>query len=159
MKIIFLNNQRKYPLDIVYYNFVVQKFIDSRLKKYKNYQDLELYISFVSPQKIKKLKNELFNLNIITDVISVPIDTEDIDRNLPTIFGEIFICPEQANRQAKKYQNDFKSEISLLIIHGFLHLIGYDDQTEAERKIMRREEKKSLSIFRTPVTERSRSVR
>jgi probable rRNA maturation factor len=78
---------------------------------------------------------------------------------LPTIFGEIFICPEQANRQAKKYQNDFKSEISLLIIHGFLHLIGYDDQTEAERKIMRREEKKSLSIFRTPVTERSRSVR
>lgn len=144
MKIRFLNNQRKCPIDISFYNFVVEKFIDDRLKKYKKYKNLELYISFVSSKKIRNLKNELFGLNVITDVISVPIDTDDIDKNIPTIFGEIFICPEQAAKQAKEYKNWFKNEIALLVVHGLLHLVGYDDETEKEQSIMRREERKIL---------------
>ena len=127
-----------------FYNLLVNKFINDRLEKYKIYNNLELYISFVSPAKIRSLKNELFGLDIVTDVISVPIDTDDVDKNIPAVFGEIFICAETAARQAKEYLHSFQDEIALLIVHGLLHLIGYDDETEEQQKIMRREEKAAL---------------
>lgn len=144
MKIIFLNKQRKYQLDLEYFRFVVNTCIKFKTPQFRNFDNLELFISFVSSDQIRKLKFELFNLDIVTDVISVPMDTETVESEIPTIFGEIFICPQVAQKQAKEYGNSLRAEITLLIIHGFLHLIGYKDTKESEQKEMRFEEGKML---------------
>ncbi len=148
MKIILLNNQRKYKIDSTFCENVIKKFISINLKKYQNFKNLELFVSFVSTQKIRNLKKNLFDLDIITDVISVPIDAgSKIEATMPGIFGEIFICPEVASRQSKLYNISFNEEIALLIIHGMLHLIGYKDATDDEIKLMRSQEKKILNAI------------
>ncbi|MDR0676007.1 MAG: rRNA maturation RNase YbeY, partial [Elusimicrobiota bacterium] len=66
--------------------------------------------------------------------------------NIPVLVGDIFICPEQADRQAKNFGNSFDKEIALLLIHGLLHLIGFDDITLQDQKIMRSAEKEMLEL-------------
>ncbi|MFC1546161.1 rRNA maturation RNase YbeY, partial [bacterium] len=55
---------------------------------------------------------------------------------------EIFICPEIAKEQSKVYGTKLKDELTLLLVHGLLHLIGYKDRKTDEKKGMRRMERK-----------------
>jgi probable rRNA maturation factor len=60
------------------------------------------------------------------------------------LIGDIFICVEEALRQAAKYRTTWQSELIRYIVHGALHLCGYDDQTATARKKMKREEDRIL---------------
>ena len=159
LKIIILNKQRKYKLEINSFKKIIKKFFDRKIFseiKNKNFLkkiNILIYINFVSLEKIKSLKNQLFNLNITTDVISIPIDSDFYknEKNIfekEIIFGEIFICPEKAFKQCKKFNNLFSDEIKLLLTHGLLHLIGFDDIYENDRNIMRQEEQNFLSFIK-----------
>ncbi|MCP4482348.1 MAG: rRNA maturation RNase YbeY [bacterium] len=147
MKTKFLNKQRKYTFNLEYFSFVVNTFIKYKIPDYLSYDKLELFISFVSSRQIRKLKNDIFGIDILTDVISLPLETTNINPEIPAIFGEIFICPQVANFQAKDYGNTQEEELTLLIIHGLLHLIGYKDYTDDEKKLMRMEEDKMLGFI------------
>ncbi|MBU1298153.1 MAG: rRNA maturation RNase YbeY, partial [Bacteroidetes bacterium] len=59
---------------------------------------------------------------------------------------EIYICTDQAKRQAKEYRTSYKEEVRRLIIHGVLHLIGHTDRSKKSREIMRNLEDKYLKI-------------
>jgi probable rRNA maturation factor len=61
-------------------------------------------------------------------------------REIPTIQGEIFICVAEAERQAKVFGTDWRSEVVRYVVHGILHLMGYDDLQPLARKKMKREE-------------------
>jgi probable rRNA maturation factor len=60
--------------------------------------------------------------------------------------GEILICAEIAATNAKKYQKPLHHEIGLYIIHGLLHLNGYNDKTQAERRTMQKMQERILAI-------------
>jgi probable rRNA maturation factor len=55
-------------------------------------------------------------------------------------YGEIFICVPQAKRQAKELGHSLKQELGILLIHGLLHLAGYDDQTKKEYNKMKKKQ-------------------
>lgn len=78
-------------------------------------------IIFVTSEFIKELNNQYRGVNNVTDVLSFNIDTEEL-------LGEIYICPEYIKTTHPELP--FKEEILRLIIHGLLHLTGYDHTVE-----------------------------
>ena len=102
----------------------------------------EVAIHFVSKKKICELHEHLFDDPTPTDCISIPIDAPSSDAPFSHL-GEVFVCP----KVAIEYGGDPEQETMLYIIHGLLHLLGFDDIKSADRKVMRREEKKALRFI------------
>ncbi len=94
-------------------------------------------LHFVGEKKISRLHATYFNDSSVTDCITFPFDD-------PVFLGEIFVCPQTALKYVKKQGGDLYEEITLYVIHGFLHLIGLEDQTAEGKKKMRLQEKKWL---------------
>lgn len=102
-----------------------------------------LEINFISGDEIHSLNKTHLKHDYTTDIITFNYSS---DREL--IDGEIFISTDDAKLNAKKYKIHFNEEIARLIIHGILHLLGYDDQITNEKKIMKRMENKLLSTYK-----------
>jgi probable rRNA maturation factor len=96
----------------------------------------EVSFYFVTQKAISKLHEEFFQDPTPTDCISFPIDKDHL--------GEIFVCPATAISYAKKKKLDPYKETSLYVIHGLLHLLGYDDLKEKARRAMRKKEKSCM---------------
>jgi rRNA maturation RNase YbeY len=103
-------------------------------------KDSEITIIFVDKILIQKLKKQFFNIDKPTDVIAFRLNEYKNDK----VEGEIYICLPVAKENAEYYGEDYDREISRLIIHGILHLIGHDDKTEKQRLDMRQLEDKYL---------------
>ena len=80
-------------------------------------------IAFVSNQRIRNLNRQFRNIDKGTDVLSFPAEEE-------TNLGDIAISVETAAAQAKENGLTFETEIAQLILHGLLHLSGYDHETD-----------------------------
>jgi probable rRNA maturation factor len=119
----------------------LRKFVEVVLSLYKQKAD-EVIIHFVTAKRIQALHQQFFNDPSLTDCISFPIDPGALQPHI--ILGEIFICPFTALQYSSKHQIDPYQELSLYIIHGLLHCIGYDDIDPRDRKKMRLAEKKAL---------------
>ena len=105
--------------------------------------DAELNVVFVSKTKIKKINKEYRGKNTVTDVISFALEEgKPILAGTTRILGDIYIAPQIAKKNAKKYGHSLKRELAFLTIHGVLHLLGYDHQeeTEEQRMIEKQEE-------------------
>lgn len=76
-----------------------------------------------------------------TDVITFPADPAE------NIAGEICVSVDQAIEESGVRGIPFARELSLYLVHGWLHLVGFDDKIEEDRKIMRREESKVLGLI------------
>ncbi len=100
----------------------------------------DILIIFSDKKLLRELKNKFFNINHTTDVIVFRLNKYK-EKN---IEGEIYICLPVAKENAEYFDESYEKEIARLIIHGGLHLIGYDDGTENERKEMRKLEDKYL---------------
>ncbi|QVL57122.1 MAG: rRNA maturation RNase YbeY [Simkaniaceae bacterium] len=121
----------------------VERLVTSFLK-WKSVECDEISIHFVSKDEITRLHKEHFQDPTPTDCISFPIDSPDEDQNGYSILGEVFVCPEVAIEYVKKEGGDPYREASLYLIHGLLHLLGYDDQDDQSRSIMRAQEKSAM---------------
>lgn len=82
-------------------------------------------IAFVSDRNIRKLNQQFRNIDKATDVLSFPAGDEE-----ETNLGDIAISVETASAQAKDNGLTFDNEIAQLILHGLLHLSGYDHETD-----------------------------
>lgn len=96
----------------------------------------ELSITFVNDKQMREMNKKYTKRDSITDVLSFGFD------DTSELMGDIYISVPQAKRQK---EGDLLSELKLLTIHGILHLAGYDDGTESERKTMREKEKYYLN--------------
>lgn len=96
----------------------------------------EFSLSFVDPEEIQQLNNLYRDQNEITDVLSFPSDGEIDPESGVEYLGDILICIQRAAEQAISSGHPLENEIELLFIHGLLHLIGYDHQTEEEKSEM-----------------------
>jgi probable rRNA maturation factor len=86
-------------------------------------------IAFVSDKNIRKLNRRFRNLDKATDVLSFPAGPE-ADLPDPANLGDIAISVETAAAQAKENGLTFDTEIAQLVLHGLLHLSGYDHETD-----------------------------
>jgi probable rRNA maturation factor len=101
----------------------------------------EISIAILSPVEIKKLNKIYRQKNKVTDVLSFNLDDDKI-------LGEIVICLEQAKKQAIEKKVSLQSELRLLVVHGILHLLGYDhERSLAEAERQEKEEQVLLNKF------------
>lgn len=105
----------------------------------------ELNIYFVQEAEICEVHAEFFNDPSPTDCISIQIDDP---KDSPCFLGEIFISPKAAQDYIKESQGDLYEEITLYLVHGLLHLLGYDDVEEEERQKMRLAEKRHINYLK-----------
>lgn len=108
----------------------------------------EVSIHFVDKDEISRLHGDFFNDPSPTDCISFPIDAPDENKGEYTVLGEIFVCPQVGIEYAIKNNQDPYVEVSLYVIHGLLHLLGFDDQSEEEKVIMRGEENSAMEYLK-----------
>lgn len=94
-----------------------------------------LLFIFTGNRKILEINKEFLNHNWFTDVIA--FDYSDKKNN---IIGEVYISIETVRLNADNYKVSLKSEVLRVIIHGTLHLCGYEDDNERSKKIMRKKE-------------------
>ena len=114
----------------------------------------EVSISFVDNEKIAELNERFRGIEGPTDVLSFECDNIADDMtaadgpNCPLYeLGDIIIAPDVAAAQADEYGNSFEQEISLLLVHGLLHLCGYDHITDDEAEVMEGREKELLTAW------------
>jgi len=110
------------------------------LKHLDQSKDSQLCISFVDDANIRELNMTYRNINRATDVLSFPQDGPDF-----SVLGDIIISVDTAKRHADRYGNSFDYEIKKLIVHGILHLLGYDHKKKKETIVMREKEQELLA--------------
>ncbi|MFQ6610053.1 MAG: rRNA maturation RNase YbeY [Fidelibacterota bacterium] len=104
-------------------------------------------VIFTSDESLRAMKNQYFNIDAYTDVITFNLE----ERGEP-IDGEIYISPERASENSIAFGETFDSEMTRLIIHGTLHLIGYDDQLPDDLIKMKEREERYLAEVYQPVS-------
>ncbi len=108
----------------------------------------------VDDDHIAELNEHYLRHEGVTDVIAfdlrseadeemefLAVDEEDVEDS----EGEVYVCLEQAARQANEYQASLVGEVSRLLLHGLLHLSGWRDSTDDERSRMHRREDEGLA--------------
>jgi len=121
-----INNQRKVKIDAKAF----EEFAGTVVEKISQTSGRFLTIAFVSDKKMRLFNKTFRGKDTTTDVLSFPFEAEEFeagDNNL----GDIFISLEQAKRQAEENNLTFEREIRQLILHGILHLCGFDHETDA----------------------------
>lgn len=113
---------------------------------------LQVSVSFVGPISIRRLNREFREIDKTTDVLSFPmlemkngsidkpLTAADFDQSegLNVVFlGDVIINIDQAYRQAEEYGHSREREVSFLIIHSILHLLGYDHIEKSDERIMK----------------------
>jgi len=88
-------------------------------------RNVELSLSFVTPAQIEELHVRYLDEPGPTDVLSFPMDEEGL-------LGDVIVCPEVA----AKNNVDIEAELRLLVVHGVLHLVGYDHEEDLDRAAM-----------------------
>ncbi len=138
MKILFDNNTT-YNIDENTFN-LINKCIEETLKTENFTNNVEISLSIVNNEEIRKLNSIHRNIDKETDVLSFPMLDEfnNIENNLlhPIILGDIIISIDKAMTQAKDYGHSLERELCFLTVHSMLHLLGYDHIDKNEEKIM-----------------------
>ena len=105
-----------------------------------NFLVSNLEINFISGEDIHAINKSYLKHDYTTDII-----TFNYSDSLQKIDGEIFISIDDALSNSKKFKVTLSDELVRLVIHGILHLLGYDDQNLTDKKRMKRLENKLLS--------------
>ena len=104
----------------------------------ENKAEGELSIAFVGQGRMRELNKKYRGKNRVTDVLSFLGDG----------LGEIVICAREVKKNAKKYKSTFKKELTRVLIHGILHLLGYEhDKSATEKDKMSKKEEYYLSFL------------
>lgn len=110
------------------------------LKSY-NYNAGQINIAFCSDDYIININNKFLNHNFYTDIITFP-NLENL-----TVHADLLISIDTVKSNAIKYSQPFPKELLRVIIHGVLHLVGFNDKTIEQKSLMRVEEDKWLTHY------------
>ena len=106
----------------------------------QNITKAEILFVFALDEFLAELKNKYFQKDHFTDVIAFRLN----EYKEALIEGEVYISLPRAKENAKIYDQPYEKEVTRLIIHGCLHLVGFKDDTKSEKKIMTKLEDKLL---------------
>ncbi len=110
------------------------------ITRMKVHPQADLSIIFVDEDAIAELNKRWMDETGPTDVLSFPMDElrpgDNSDSVAESLLGDIVICPQVAQNQANAANKPVQDEINLLLVHGFLHLLGFDHAEAEEHKRM-----------------------
>jgi probable rRNA maturation factor len=121
-----VNHQRKIKFDVKLFREFSRKAIEVS----SEVKDKTATIVFVSDRKMRSLNKNFRGKNSTTDVLSFPFKADEFETGEDNL-GDVVISVEQAQKQASENNLDFEAEIKQLILHGILHLCGFDHETDA----------------------------
>lgn len=99
----------------------------------------EISLTVVEPDEIQALNRDYRGIDKVTDVLSFPMDDEEIEEDISSgrfILGDIILCASRCREQAEEFGHSFEREMAYLTIHSVLHLLGYDHINPDEEKEM-----------------------
>jgi probable rRNA maturation factor len=106
----------------------------------------DVHLTVVDDGEIRRLNARYRGVRRRTDVLAFPLD--------PPLVGEVIVSAETARRQAERLGVPVALELDLLVTHGVLHLVGYDDRDPIEARLMHEREREILTGAGRPVPER-----
>ena len=120
-----INNQRKIKINRQIY----KEFAESLISQIPEIGNKPFTVAFVSDKKMQSLNSQFRGKDKTTDVLSFSFEADEFETGENNL-GDIVISAEQAQRQAAENNFDLETEIKQLILHGVLHLCGYDHETD-----------------------------
>jgi probable rRNA maturation factor len=97
---------------------------------------IEVSIALVNDNRMRRLNKKYRSVDETTDVLAFAMNDGSAIRCSLELLGDVVISLPQALKQAKKFKVSFDEEVARLVIHGILHLLGYNDQSAPQRKKM-----------------------
>ena len=128
----------------------LREVIAATLSTQKIDRPVELSLIITGDEEVHKLTRDYRGIDATTDVISFALSENIADAEFVTPpdkisrLGEVIISYPQAVRQARENKQTIKAELAWLVVHGLLHLLGYDHQDDESEAVMRKREDKIL---------------
>jgi len=99
--------------------------------------DTEVSVLLVSDEEIKALNRDYRGVDVVTDVLAFSqLEGEEFGADGGNVLGDVVISVETATRQAQEHAHSVEDEMDLLLVHGLLHLLGYDHKVPEDEKRM-----------------------
>ncbi|MFC2120849.1 rRNA maturation RNase YbeY [Bacteroidota bacterium] len=118
----------------------IQKWISEVIIR-ENHIAGEINFIFSSDEYLVEINKEFLKKDYLTDVISFDYSEKN------SVHGDIYISTERVKENAEKYNVSLENEFLRVIVHGVLHLLGFDDKEGTEKKIMKKMEDKYLEAY------------
>ena len=96
--------------------------------------EVELSLLLVTNEHIQQLNARFANNDYATDVLAFPMMEDDDEE--AALLGDVVICPQVADENARRLDHSLSRELDTLVVHGTLHLLGYDHQKDDDRTRM-----------------------
>lgn len=144
MEIQVTSHREPEPLDLVPFQILATFVLDR-----EDLPDrIELSIAVVDDAEMAELNSRYRGKEGPTDVLSFGCDDPcAAEGDEPITLGDVIIAPDVAVRQAEEYGNTIEDELNLLVVHGILHLLGYDHESDDEAAAMQERERALLSAY------------
>jgi len=110
----------------------------------------EVHLAFVNDALARRLNSQYRGASQPTDILAFSLETPGLGR----LLGEVVVSAEAARRQARRLRVPVALELQLLVVHGLLHLVGYDDRDPREARLMHERERGILRQAFGPVPQR-----
>ena len=154
------DEQDDHPMEVARWSTLAQRVLAARGVKGEN----EVSLLFVDEDAMAALNQQFLGKSGPTDVLSFPIEDEpgptgrspDLGGSGPgvspeegtlTLLGDVVICPSVAAANAVEHEVSLEDEVALLVVHGLLHLLGFDHEEEAEAERMEALEQELLTRY------------
>ncbi len=132
------NRQRSRRLDLRLLRRIARCLLEDLLAR----PDYEIGIAVVGAPAMARLNEQFLSHQGSTDVITFDYSAPSV-----TLAGDIVVCIDDAISQARRFRTSWQSELARYVVHGVLHLSGYDDQSPAARRQMKARENRLLGVL------------
>ena len=126
----------------IFYDHSTPSIIENNLKSLcrevlvsEGFEKYSLSIIFVDDEKLKKMKKKYFNQDLYTDVIAFNLSDDK-----SKLDGEIYISFDAIKINSELYKTNINNELQRIVVHGILHLMGYEDNTKDKKEEMTKTE-------------------
>jgi rRNA maturation RNase YbeY len=140
--IVFYNNTENLDIDSIINNLDIDIFSNYIDSLNLNFESIYLEYSFISSDDMIKLNIDSLNHDYDTDILSFDLSLEESN-----LFGNFYLSLSKIKENSVDYNSTLINELYRVIIHGFLHLIGYNDSIDKEIEVIRNKENKFLNYL------------
>ena len=118
------------------------KELSTKVLSSENFHFAKISIILSNRESVSKLKKQYFNVDVFTDVIAFNLEGDD-----DSIDGEIYISIDDVIENSEIYEASFNKEFKRVLVHGILHLMGYNDDTKKQKENMKILEDKYMLLI------------
>lgn len=142
-----INNLTTSPVDEDF----LKKIVSIVLEGEKIVKEVELSIALIGPGRMRKINRRYRGKNRVTDVLAFPESKILLEKFKVGVakkvqgLGEVVICLREVKKNAKRFNSSSEKELARVLIHGMLHLLGYDHEKAKEAKKIKEKEDFYLS--------------